>query len=440
MTVQAVVPGALSPPGAEIFAAPYSPAGPIIAGTSNTDVLVGAGFSITFVMNEFRLGFRPGMRLRATDVSDLGNLGGVEGVCVSYSATTNELIVLPDLLYGAGSYDDWTITVAGVPGQAGPEGPMGPEGPPGAPGGPVGPPGVDGPQGVPGQNALLVGEFGNVTDPSMLPLDGYLQADFDGPGRPPADVQLDPGMFLMYTVDGHGWCFGGARALPSGWFDGGQIKGDKGDTGDPGGPPGPTGPEGPQGPQGDIGPDGPLGPMGPQGIQGPPGADFPDAPADGRLYGRQQVTGTMGWEEITATLTISDTPPANPAPGQLWWDSVGGQLYVFYNDGNSSQWVIANSITGGPFLPLAGGTLTGPLAGTSAIFSGTLQIGAGIRRAVRSSSRPPPGRRTSMSDRPQTSGDGCWCSAMTRLRPARMRARISRSTPVMTTARRSQMR
>ena len=25
----------------------------------------------------------------------------------------------------------------------------------------------------------------------------------------------------------------------------------------------------------------------------------------------------------------------------MWWDSVGGQLYLWYNDGNSSQWVIA---------------------------------------------------------------------------------------------------
>ena len=25
----------------------------------------------------------------------------------------------------------------------------------------------------------------------------------------------------------------------------------------------------------------------------------------------------------------------------MWWDSVGGQLYLWYNDGNSSQWVVA---------------------------------------------------------------------------------------------------
>ena len=38
---------------------------------------------------------------------------------------------------------------------------------------------------------------------------------------------------------------------------------------------------------------------------------------------------------------VSAIAPASPQVGQLWWDSVGGQLYVWYNDGNSSQWVIA---------------------------------------------------------------------------------------------------
>jgi hypothetical protein len=36
-------------------------------------------------------------------------------------------------------------------------------------------------------------------------------------------------------------------------------------------------------------------------------------------------------------------------------------LYVYYNDGNTTQWVIANNFNGGAYLPLGGGTLTGPL-------------------------------------------------------------------------------
>ena len=35
---------------------------------------------------------------------------------------------------------------------------------------------------------------------------------------------------------------------------------------------------------------------------------------------------------------VSDTPPVGPTPGMLWFDSVGGQTYVWYSDANSSQW------------------------------------------------------------------------------------------------------
>jgi hypothetical protein len=63
------------------------------------------------------------------------------------------------------------------------------------------------------------------------------------------------------------------------------------------------------------------------------------------------------------SIVVGDTPPVSPTIGTLWWDSVGGQLYIWYNDGNTSQWVV--SINGGLFtagyLPLNGGTLTGPL-------------------------------------------------------------------------------
>lgn len=44
-----------------------------------------------------------------------------------------------------------------------------------------------------------------------------------------------------------------------------------------------------------------------------------------------------------ASITIGDVLPSSPSPGALHWDSVSGQLFVFYSDGSSSQWVIANS-------------------------------------------------------------------------------------------------
>jgi hypothetical protein len=62
-----------------------------------------------------------------------------------------------------------------------------------------------------------------------------------------------------------------------------------------------------------------------------------------------------------ATVAIGDAPPANPQVGALWWDSVHGQFYLFFNDGNSTQWVPTTNQMGGGYLPLTGGSLSGAL-------------------------------------------------------------------------------
>jgi hypothetical protein len=53
---------------------------------------------------------------------------------------------------------------------------------------------------------------------------------------------------------------------------------------------------------------------------------------------------------------MQDTPPTSPAVGNFWWDSTGGQLYIFYNDGDSTQWVIANNTESTPITITDGGT------------------------------------------------------------------------------------
>jgi hypothetical protein len=40
-----------------------------------------------------------------------------------------------------------------------------------------------------------------------------------------------------------------------------------------------------------------------------------------------------------AIASVSDAAPSSPANGQLWFDSSLGTLYIYYNDGTSSQWV-----------------------------------------------------------------------------------------------------
>jgi hypothetical protein len=322
LTIKAVIPGALGSPGATVFAAPYAPHGPIIAGTSLSEVTPGIGQHL-FLMQQFNLGFLPGIRIRAAVVGQ-PNVG-LEGNVVSYSAATSELVVLADLANGVGSYDDWTITVAGVPGVQGPQGPPGPQGPAGTPGGPPGPIGGEGPMGPPGENALWMGEFGNETDPSMLPPDGFIRVNFDGPGRPPLDTQLRPGMGLMYNRDGHFWTFTGELVTPAGWMDGGRIQGEKGDTGDPGGPqgePGEQGPQGEQGEQGIQGIPGPAGPRGPEGPQGIPG--FDDAPIDISAYGRM----AEAWVPVLRTIGGTLTGTLNGTAGNFSGAINAGQLNV----------------------------------------------------------------------------------------------------------------
>jgi len=44
------------------------------------------------------------------------------------------------------------------------------------------------------------------------------------------------------------------------------------------------------------------------------------------------------------TLVIGPTAPPNPQVGQLWWrNDPDGQLYVYYDDGTSQQWVAAST-------------------------------------------------------------------------------------------------
>jgi hypothetical protein len=156
-----------------------------------------------------------------------------------------------------------------------------------------------------------------------------------------------------------------------------------------------------------------------------PGTSFPEAPIDGKIYGRKDAAwalaaaggasitvgatpptlavGVMWWDSVGgqlyvgyddgnslqfvpatnapagsggggggASVTISPTPPT-VVDKALWWDSTGGQLYIGYDDGNSLAWVVTNSTIGvGSFLPLVGGALTGALTGTSATFSGLM--------------------------------------------------------------------
>ncbi len=75
------------------------------------------------------------------------------------------------------------------------------------------------------------------------------------------------------------------------------------------------------------------------------GTVFSDAPMDTQLYARQSavVDTPPAWVPVvTGAVILSDTAPANPGPGQLWWQSSTGILAIWFDDGTSQQWVQCN--------------------------------------------------------------------------------------------------
>ena len=48
-------------------------------------------------------------------------------------------------------------------------------------------------------------------------------------------------------------------------------------------------------------------------------------------------TGSAGFN-----IPRSATPPASPSEGNLWFDTVNLALMIYFNDGNSTQWIAAS--------------------------------------------------------------------------------------------------
>jgi hypothetical protein len=74
-----------------------------------------------------------------------------------------------------------------------------------------------------------------------------------------------------------------------------------------------------------------------EGTVGPPGPPG----ADSTVPGPPGPPGPAGVDGAGGALVAATPPVADP--GALWWDSTGGQLYVRYDDGSSTQWVVANT-------------------------------------------------------------------------------------------------
>lgn len=247
-----------------------------------------------------------------------------------------------------------SAAVTGATGATGIQGATGPQGIPGTFAG-MGSTGATGEPGSPGGATGATGTQGNIGPVGATGTQGNI-------GPIGATGSTGPRGFVGLT--GSTGATGGPGELGSTGATGLQgttgatgVQGNIGATGSTG-PVGSTGATGIQGIQGNIGSTGstgPIGSTGATGVQGNIGSTGSTGP-----IGATGSTGPIGATGATGPvyqIIVSDTAPADPAAGTLWWDSTIGSLFFYYNDGSSSQWVSA-AITIGTGVGLVGRTTT----------------------------------------------------------------------------------
>ena len=75
---------------------------------------------------------------------------------------------------------------------------------------------------------------------------------------------------------------------------------------------------------------------------------FPSSPTNGQIYvdsitGYRYIynsnTSAWGFSSNNVGMSVSSTPPSNVGSGSMWYNREIGRTFVYYNDGDSSQWV-----------------------------------------------------------------------------------------------------
>jgi hypothetical protein len=108
----------------------------------------------------------------------------------------------------------------------------------------------------------------------------------------------------------------------------------------------------------------------------PSGGTYNDASVDAHLNTSTAATNeVLSWNGTDydwvaqsgggASVTTADTAPSSPSDGDLWYDTTTLRLYVYYNDGTSSQWVKANPSGSG--IALTSLSVTTNSVGTAAL-------------------------------------------------------------------------
>lgn len=107
--------------------------------------------------------------------------------------------------------------------------------------------------------------------------------------------------------------------------------------------------------------------------------NFPLNPSDGDTFGNYIYNGTRGVWSVQANVPgvssryqISATAPSTPQNGDMWFNSTDGVTYMYYVDGDSSQWIEVGGVNGqAPELnELSDVTITSPSDGDILVYNG----------------------------------------------------------------------
>lgn len=107
---------------------------------------------------------------------------------------------------------------------------------------------------------------------------------------------------------------------------------------------------------------------------------------DGKLFLKKSVSGVESIVDVTtssgggsgSSVTIGTTAPSSPSAANLWWDSANGKLKIYYNDGNTSQWVDAATGSIGASATITLGTVTQGLPTSSLSITNSGTSGAAV--------------------------------------------------------------
>jgi len=212
------------------------------------------------------------------------------------------------------------VGAKGIQGSSGINGTTGATGYPGSTGS-TGPIGATGPQGT---SINIIGSVATANTSTLTLAD-------PSPNRGDGFISLDTKH--LWVWDGSNWNDAGNVLGPQGATGVGAtgIQGIQGATGS-------TGPQGSTGVSNVPGATGSTGPAGATGATGPMGPIGTTTPATTTTIGGLIVGHNLVIDTSTGLLSVlsaipGDTPPNdNPQQGDLWWDSIIGRGFIYYNE------------------------------------------------------------------------------------------------------------